>query len=132
MNWELLVRIAGAGLLLIVVANFIAPGMLGYRENLERCDRFFGQVFAVHAAYIILTVGAMGVFCLWRPEFFREGGEVGRALAGFMALFWTSRVITQLFHYDRATKRRYPVWNAVFVAAFGCLGGLFLLVVCMP
>lgn len=130
MNWEFWVRAAGIGLLLIVVANFIAPGMLGYRENLARCDRFFGQVFAVHAAYIVLTVGAMGVFCLWKPGFFLEGGEVGRALAGFMAVFWGSRVVTQLFYYDRAVKRRYPVWNVVFASAFGGLGGLFLILAC--
>ena len=70
MNWELWVRIAGGGLALIVVANFIAPGMLGYRKNLANCDRFFGQVFTVHAAYIVLTVAGMAALCLWRPGFF--------------------------------------------------------------
>ena len=128
MNWDIWVRLAGVGLLLIVLANFIAPRMLGYGENLQRCDRFFGQVFVVHAAYIVLTVAAMGVFCLWRPAFFREGGEVGRAMAGFMALFWTSRVLTQLFYYDRSVKRRHPFWNALFASAFASLGGLFLMI----
>lgn len=132
MNWEFWVRVAGVGLLLIVVANFIAPKMLGYRENLARCDRFFGQVFVVHAAYIVLTVGAMGAFCLWRPAFFLEGGEVGRALAGFLAVFWGSRVVLQIFFYDRAVKRRHPFWNALFGSAFGALGGLFLILAFRP
>lgn len=132
MNWDLMVRIAGAGLFLIVVANFIAPAMLGYRENLERCDRFFGQVFTVHAVYIVLTVAGMAALCLWRPSFFRESGEVGRAVAGFFAVFWMSRTVVQVVYYDRATKRRHAGWNVLFTGAFACLGGVFSLIVFVP
>ena len=115
-------------MLLICVANFIAPGMLGYGENLERCDRFFSQVFKVHASYIVLTVAGMAALCLWRPGFFREGGEVGRAMAAFFALFWLSRTVVQALYYDREVKRRNAGWNLLFTGAFGSLGSLFGLI----
>ena len=125
MNWDPWVRVAGAGLVLIVVANAIAPRMLGYRENLARCDRFFGQVFTVHAVYIVLTVAGMAALCLWQPGFYREFGALGRAVAGFLAVFWLSRTAVQVAYYDRGIKRRHAGWNRLFTGAFACLGVLF-------
>ncbi|MDA0767235.1 MAG: hypothetical protein O3A92_10485 [Verrucomicrobia bacterium] len=128
---ETLIRVAGVGLLLIVVANFLVPRVFRYRENIARCDRFFGQVFVIHAAYIIYTVLGMGLLCLWRPEFFLTTVE-GRAMAGFMGVFWGARVMVQFFYYDREMMRRYPFWSVFFGVAFGALGGLFLLISCKP
>ena len=124
-------RIAGVGLLLIAVANFLVPKIFRYRENLGNCELVFGQVFKVHAAYIIYVVVGMGALCLWRPEFFLKTEE-GRAIAGFMGVFWGARVFLQLFYYDREIKRRFPVWNVVFGLGFGALGGLFLYLLCKP
>ena len=121
---EWLIRLAGVGLLLIVLANFLVGGRFRYRENLAKCDRFFGQIFRVHAAYIVFTIAGMGALCLWRPQFFLETAE-GRAVAGFIAIFWLSRVILQFFYYDRAFTGRYPFWNIFFATAFGALGVLF-------
>ena len=121
---EALIQVAGVGLLLVALANFFVGGAFRYRENLARCDRFFGQVFRVHAAYIVFTVAGMGAFCLWRPQFFLNTEE-GRAVAGFLGVFWLSRVGLQFFYYDRAFTGRYPVWNVFFALAFGSLGLLF-------
>lgn len=128
---EPLIRAAGAGLLLIAVANFLVPPLFRYRENLVRCELFFGQIFKVHAAYIVLTVTGMGLLCLWRPGFFLESVE-GRAFAGFLAVFWGTRVFLQFCYYDRAMRRRYPGWNALFATAFGSLGVLFALICLRP
>jgi len=128
---ENLVRLTGVGLLLIVVANFFVSGVFRYRENLAVCDRFFGQVFRVHAAYVLATVAGMGGLCLWRPEFLLTTQE-GRAIAGFMGLFWGSRVFLQFFYYDREMTRRYPRWSIFFGIAFGSLGLLFTFVCLMP
>ena len=125
MDEVLLIRVAGVGLLLIVVANFLVSDVFRYRENLAICDRFFGQIFRVHAAYIIYTVAGMGVLCLWRPRFFLDTVE-GKAIAGFIAVFWGVRVFLQFLYYDREITRRYPLWNVFFAVAFGALGVFFL------
>jgi hypothetical protein len=131
MNWELLIRLAGLGLLLIAIANFIVPGMLDYRANLAKVDRGFGQIFKVHAAYTIVTVLGMAALCLWQPAFFLEEGP-GRAVAGFIGLFWASRFVVQLFYYDRSLRARYPVWDLVFLAGFFSLGAGFLAIATLP
>jgi len=52
----LALQIAGVGLLLICVANFIAPKKLRWTVNLEKTEVFFQQVFKVHTFYIVLTM----------------------------------------------------------------------------
>ena len=118
---------AGIGLLLIAVANFIVPTMLDYKDNLARVDRMFGQVFKVHAAYTIVTVLAMGILCLWRPGFFLDTEE-GRAAAVFLGLYWGSRFLVQQFYYDRTIRKRYRRWDLVFGLGFFSLGAGFLAV----
>ena len=85
----------------------------------------------MHCAYIIYTVAGMGLLCLWRPGFFLATEE-GRAVAGFMGVFWSVRVVLQLFYYDRAMTRSHPFWHARFAAAFGALGVLFLYLLIRP
>lgn len=131
MNWELLIRLAGVGLLLIALANFILPVLLDYRANLAKVEPVFAQIFAAHAAYIIVIVLGMAALCLWRPSFFL-GDETGRAVAGFIGLFWASRFVVQLVFYDKTLRRRYPVWNAVFGAGFFSLGAGFLTIAFLP
>ena len=131
MNWEMLIRMAGLGLLLIALANFIVPSMLDYRANLAKVERGFAQIFTVHAVYIVLTILGMAALCLWAPGFFLEEGP-GRAMAGFMGLFWGSRFMVQLFYYDRTLRARYPVWNLVFLAGFFSLGAGFLTIAILP
>ena len=131
MNWELMIRLAGVGLLLVALANGIAPRMLNYGPNLAKCDRIVTQVFHVHAVYIVVTVVGMAVLCLWRPEFFLED-EVGRGMAWFLGLFWGSRFLVQMFYYDRGIKSRFPGWNVVFGAAFLALGVGFLAIALIP
>ncbi len=86
MNWELLIRMAGLGLLLIALANFIVPSMLNYRAIPAKVDRGFARIFTVHAVYIVVTVLGMGGLCLRAPAFFLEDGSEW-VRAGSMGLF---------------------------------------------
>ena len=131
MNWEILIRIAGCGLLLIAAANFFLPAMLDYAGNLGRVDRMFGQVFKVHCVYTMVTVSGMGLLCLWKPGFFLEH-EVGRGLAVFYGLFWGSRFLIQVFYYDRSVRAKYRFWDYLFGAGFLGLGGGFLTIALLP
>jgi len=98
MNWELLIRMAGLGLLLIALANFIVPSMLNYRANLAKVDREFAQIFTVHAVYIVVTVLGMGALCLRAPHFSWRKDRGGRGLSSWAcserAALWCSFVTT--------------------------------------
>lgn len=119
------VQAAGIVQWLIAGANFFLPRKLRYRENLARLSPMVRQVFIVHSVYIVLLVIFLGGLCVWFAPELTGPGTLGRTLSGFLAVFWIQRIAIQFFYYDRDMRRRYPVADAAFTAAFIFLGGVF-------
>lgn len=123
---EACLRIAGVILAGLAVANFVAARRLDYRGHLATAGVIVRQIFHVHAAYIVAIIIALGLLCLGWPGLLLEDG-MGRVLSGFFALFWLSRVVVQLFYYDRRTRRRNRAWDVFFLGVFLVLGLVFTL-----
>jgi len=117
---------AGFRQLLIASANFFAPRVLHYRENLARVSPMVREVFIVQNVYIVLVLLGTGGLCFAFGADLAGGSRLGRCLSGFLAVFWGLRVPIQLFCYDRATRRRYPVFDLLFLSAFVYLSGVFV------
>lgn len=124
LNVEIGMRIAGVILAGLVVANFVAAGRWRFADNLFRVDVMVRQVFYVHCAYIVAIIAALAVLCLGWPGLFLEDG-MGRVVSGFFGIFWGSRIIVQLFYYDRETRRRDRGWDVFFLGIFGYLSAVF-------
>lgn len=126
--FSLEMALRGAGLVLVglVVANFVAPRRFGYARNLAGAEPFVRQVFHVHCAYIVAIIAALAVMCLGWPELLLAN-YTGRALCGFFAVFWTSRVVVQMTYYDRELRRRERPWDVFFLFVFLALGAVFAL-----
>lgn len=116
---------AGVLQLLIAAANFFAAHLLRYRENLARASPMVREVFLVQNLYLVLVLLANAGACFFFAAELAGGSLLGRALSGFLALFWGLRVPIQLFVYDADVKRRFPVFNLLFLLAFVCLTGVF-------
>ena len=120
-----LIWLAGIDLGCVMVANFIVPRMLRYRENIATCDLSVQNVFWSHAFHTVLLLLGMMMGCflyaeeLWLPQGAVLGGSI------FMAGFWTIKVFMHLFFFNRELKRRYPAFNLIFLAAFVYLAALF-------
>ena len=71
-----------------------------------------------------------------RPRAFAEeltsGRSLGRALAGFLAVFWGSRVLLQLFYYDRNLRRQNRLFDVLFLIGDGFLASVFALAALLP
>ena len=52
---------------------------------------------------------------------------MSRVLCGFFSLFWGSRVVVQLFYYDRELRRADRGWDIFFLGVFLALGLIFAL-----
>jgi len=116
---------AGVVQLLIASANLFAPRKLRYAENLALVSPMVRQIFRVMCFYIVVVlVGFAGLCFAFAPDL-AGGSTLGRALSGFLALFWGVRVLVQLFVYDREMKRRHPVFNGLFLTAFLFLTATF-------
>ncbi len=122
---EFLVYWAGFVLAMITLANFIAPGMLGYKENLAKVDTFIRQVFCVHCGYTVLMLVGMILACVFYNAELIANEGLAKGLNIFLAVFWGSRVIVQVVFYDKAIKKKYPIFNVMFFVAFAYLAVIF-------
>lgn len=121
---EQLLRLAGLACVGLVAANFVAAGRLGYARSLAGAEKLVRQIFYVHCGYIVFLIMALAVLCLGWPGMLLEPG-MGRAVSGFFALFWGSRVVVQLLYYDRDYRRRERFWDVFFLLVFFTLAAIF-------
>jgi hypothetical protein len=121
--------LAGGLQLLISSANFFAPRMLRYRENLARLTPTVREIFLVQNVLLTLTVATFGALSLLFADDLAGASRIGRYFSGFLALFWTLRFLAQIFVYNAEVKRRYPYFNVAFLVADAYLAGVFLVAV---
>lgn len=112
-----LIWVAGFVHLSIIAANFVLPGTLRVRENLERVSPMMRSVFLVHWAYIVVMLSIFSLICLFFARELAGGSGLGRFLAGAMAIFWLVRIPIQLFVYDRELRRRHRLGDVAMLAA---------------
>jgi hypothetical protein len=116
---------AGAVHLAIAAANFWVPGILHYRENLAKVSPMVRQVFIVHSIYMVLVLLGFSALCfIFAPEL-ASGAPLGRALSGFIAVFWLLRVVLQFALYDREFRARYRLGDIVYTLAIASLAVVF-------
>lgn len=116
---------AGVIHLLIASVNFFLPRELRYAENLPRLPTLMRQIYVVHSVYIVLVLLGLAGVCLVFAADLAGASGLGRALSGFMTVFWGMRIGIQLLYYDAAAKREHPVLHAVFTTAFAFLASVF-------
>lgn len=117
-------HLAGIILLCITAANVFAPKKMRWTENLAKTELVFRQVFIIHCVFLLACVMGMALLCLIKPVWLLEDG-LGRALAGFNALFWVARVLVQVFYYEKSIKREFPFFNVLFTVVFCYLAIVF-------
>src|SRR5262245_28468602 len=113
-DWYLSGALYGAaiGHLLVLIASVQVPYRLGWKRDIPKLTRFNQKIFWVYGFYILLCI--VGFACLtWLlHDSFLAGESAARALAAFIAVFWTVRVLVDLFWYDH---RDWPPGNSLVV-----------------
>ncbi len=118
--------LAGAGQLTIAVANLQVARKLDYHGNLAKLAPMVGQVFLVHAVYVVLLILWFSALCLIFAERLASGDPLVRFLTGGLAAFWGLRAIIQLLFYDKAVRKDHRLQDVAFLAACALLTGIFL------
>ncbi len=120
-----LIYLAGTLMLLVASANIFAFGKFRYREHLQQVPLVMRQVFLVQNAYIMFAQLGFALLCFCFTDEFSSGTPIGRGIAGYLAVFWGSRVMLQLFYYDRELRRKNRVYDVLFIVADGFLAVVF-------
>ena len=107
---SLAIYMAALGHLLVLVASVQAPVRLGWKEDIPKLTRFNQKIFWVYGSYILLCIVSFAFLTWWLHDDLLTGARAARAIATFIATFWTARVAIDLFWYD---YRDWPPGNAL-------------------
>ena len=115
MTLVLALRLAGVILLVLAVAHVPIANRLEWRTDAQRLSPVNRQVMLVHAFFVALTVGLMGVLTLGWAATLATPSPLGAPLAAGLTIFWAVRLWFQWFVYDHALWRQRPFETRVHV-----------------
>lgn len=124
----ILLRIAGAGLILLAGVHVPIARYLRWREDCARLSPVNASVFRVHACFICFVLVMMGLPCLLEPAVFLENSRGGAWLAWSFSAFWFLRLYFQWFVYPWDLwrgKRMETVVHVWFTFLWTFLAALF-------
>jgi hypothetical protein len=101
----ILLRVAGAGLILLAILHVPIGRYLKWREDAMRLSAANASIFRVHTFFICLTLVMMGLPCVLQPSVFLDASAAGAWLAWSFSAFWTIRLFFQWFVYPASLWR---------------------------
>lgn len=113
--------LAGIGHFCILGASFQVPGRLGWKKDLAQLTPFNRKLMWVYAGTTLVTIIAFGALTLFLHDDFLRGDRAALALAAFIALFWTLRILvdfTYFKHSDWPTGLQFVVGHFLLTALF--------------
>jgi hypothetical protein len=123
-----LLRVAGAGLILLAWLHLPIGRHLKWCEDAARLSPVNAAIFHVHTFFICLVLVMMGLPCLLEPAVFLETSGAGGWLAWSYAAFWITRLFFQWFVYPRDLwrgKRMETIVHAWLTIVWVSLAALF-------
>jgi hypothetical protein len=111
----ILLRIAGAGLLLLAALHIPIGRKLKWSEDARRLTPVNAAIFHVHTFFICLVLVMMGLPCLLDPGILIEKSRAGAWLAWSVSGFWAIRLYFQWFVYQSNLWRGKRMETAVHV-----------------
>jgi len=126
----ILLRLAGAVLLLLAALHEPICRRLKWREEALLLSPVNGAIFRVHAFFIVLVLILMGLPCLADPWVFLDKSRAGAWLAWTLAAFWTTRLFVQWFVFPQSLwrgKKTETGVHFVFTSLWLYLASLFII-----
>lgn len=96
---EILLRVAGAGLIALAFLHVPIARRLRWREDVVKMSEVNAAVFHAHAFFICVVLVGMGLPALVEPTLFTTPSRPGLWGCGFLTLFWALRLAAQWTHY---------------------------------
>jgi hypothetical protein len=124
----LLLRTAGAGLILLAILHIPIGKQLKWVEDARRLTPVNASIFHVHTFFICVVLVMMGLPCLLEPDIFLNPTPAGRWLTWSISAFWATRLYFQWFVYppDLWRGKRLETWvHAWFTLVWAALSALF-------
>jgi hypothetical protein len=107
-----LLRLAGAGLILLAILHIPIGRHLSWREDAARLTPINASIFHVHNFFICVVLVMMGLPCVFEPLMFLQRSRAATWVSWSFAGFWAIRLYFQWFVYkaDLWRGRRMETW----------------------
>jgi hypothetical protein len=92
--------LAGLGHFCVLIASFQVPSRLGWRQDLAKLTPFNRKLMWVHGGFAILTIAAFGILTLALYNEMLRGERAALYLAGFIGIYWTTRIVVDFTYYE--------------------------------
>ena len=104
-DFPLILRIAGAGLVILALLHIPIARYLRWKEESARMSELNATVFFVHAFFVCVVLLAMGLPAMIEPGVFLAPSRAARWMTSSFAIFWLFRLIAKWTVY------RQPWWK---------------------
>lgn len=109
MNLQELIFISGILHFGTLLASAAVPQALDWKHELRKLDGLLRQLIWVHGLFIVLTIIGFGAIALCFSAELAAGTPLARAVCGFIAIFWTARLLVQFFVFDARPFLKNPL-----------------------
>lgn len=120
--------LAGIGHFCILFASFQVPGRLGWKKDLAQLTPFNRKLMWVYAGTTLLTIIAFGVLTLFLHHEFLTGDRAAVAIATFIAIFWTLRILVDFVYFEHSdwpAGLQFVVGHFLLTALFAALASTY-------
>lgn len=100
MKLPLLLQLAAITHLGLLAAGLLMPGTVRLREHLAALPAFIRQLFWTYYTFIGLCLVGFGLGTFLLADELAAGTSLARAVCGFLAVFWTLRLIVAHCVFD--------------------------------
>ena len=100
MRLDQLLLAAGALHFTLLLPGALLPKVLKWRTELRNVCDLTRHVIWVHGAFVVMVIVGFGLLTLLNARALTSGTLLARSLCGLIAIFWLSRLVTQLFIFD--------------------------------
>jgi hypothetical protein len=130
MSLESAVRLAGLGQLALAAASTAIPYVLRWKTETAALRPLLRQLFWVYAGYILGFHIAFGLVSALAPEWLLDGSGLATAVAGFIATYWSVRLVLQFAYLDRSDAPKGPWFSAAEAALVSLFVSLSVIYTC--
>jgi hypothetical protein len=96
----LLLQFAGVMHLGLIAAGLLMPRVVNLRTHIATLPPFIARLFWVYYAFIGTCLVSFGALSLFGAAELASGTALARAVCGFLAVFWTLRLVAAAFVFD--------------------------------
>jgi hypothetical protein len=94
--------LAGAGHFCVLIASFQVPRRLGWKGDLANLTPLNRKLMWVHGGFAVLTIIAFGTLTLFLHDEMLRGDKAALALAAFIGVYWSARIVVDFTYYDHS------------------------------